>query len=352
MSGLLDEQLTNRQWTVAEHPSEGLSLRHFGYQEVPVESPRQGQILLETQYLNLAPVMRTYMLKDGGKNSPEASLKLGDVIHGRGVAKVIQSAHPNFSVGDFVHGQIGWQTYKVSSVSDAERIIKMTPRGLPSYYGLSALGMTGYSAYCGFMLRGEPKPSDTVLVSGAAGGVGSLVVQMAKAIGCKRVIGIAGGGEKCELVRSLGADCAIDYKNADLKQQLTEVAPTGIDLYFDNVGGEILQTVLENLRLYARVVLCGSISEYTRKAPFSLSNYTKLRATNSDFRGFFVYNHKADFPAAEQQIADWIKQGKLTPTVDILDGFEQMPTGLIGLYKGANKGKYIVRIKQGADLDC
>lgn len=342
--------MLNRQWVVAQHPTNELQASHFGYKEVEIIPPKNGEVLLKTHYLNLAPVMRMYMMKDGDGRSPEKLLNIGDVIRGRGVAEVIESRHPDYSLGDFVQGQIGWQTLKVSTMSEAEKFIKMPPRGVPAYYGLSALGMTGYSAYCGFVSRGQPRPGDAVLVSGAAGGVGSLVVQIAKAIGCSPIIGIAGGAEKGDLVKSLGADNVIDYKSEDVAARLSDLLPNGIDLYFDNVGGEILDATLANLAKNARIVLCGAISEYTRDTPFCLKNLGRLRRANANIHGFFVYNHMTEFSQAETDMADWIKSGQLRALVDIKDGFEQMPDALMGLYNGTNKGKCLVRVNPGEDI--
>lgn len=339
----------NRQWTVARRPVTDLDSSHFGYREVAVGAPGDGEMLLKTHYLNVAPVMRMYMMAEGGGESTESVLEIGDVIHGRGVAEVIESRHPDFEAGDFVHGQIGWQTYKITAATPAEKFVRMRRRGVPAYYGLSALGMTGYSAYCGFVSRGEPKPGDAVLVSGAAGGVGSLVIQIAQALGCSPVIGIAGSAEKCGLVSELGADDTINYKSENVGERIGALFPDGIDVYFDNVGGEILMAALDGLADGARLVLCGSISEYTRPKPFGPTNYTNLRKHEADMRGFFVYNHADEFEQAETDIAAWIRDGKLRALVDISDGFEQMPDALIGLYTGTNRGKRIVRVQSGED---
>ena len=339
----------NRQWTVAERPVQHLEARHFGYREVPVPSPGEGEVLLKTHYLNVAPVMRMYMMAEGGGESTESVLGIGDVIHGRGVAEVLESRHPDYRPGDFVHGQLGWQTHKVSAMSAKEKFVKMKRRGVPAWYGLSALGMTGYSAWCGFVIRGEPRAGDAVLVSGAAGGVGSLVVQIARARGCGPVIGIAGGPEKCAVVRELGADHCIDYKQDDIAAALAAHFPDGLDIYFDNVGGEILEAALDRLAPRARVVLCGSISEYTRDEPFGPRNYTRLRKGDSDLRGFFVYNHADRFEAAETEMAAWIRAGRLRGLVDFSDGFETLPEALMGLYTGSNIGKRMVRVHPGED---
>ncbi|MDX1515933.1 MAG: NADP-dependent oxidoreductase [Woeseiaceae bacterium] len=339
----------NRQWTVAARPDPELGREHFGYREAPVGTPGEGEALLKTLYLNVAPVMRMYMMADGAGESTEAALAIGDVIHGRGVAEVIESRHPELSVGDYVHGQIGWQTYKVSALTPQEKFVRMRPRGVPVWYGLSALGMTGYSAYCGLVSRGAPSPGDAVLVSGAAGGVGSLVVQIAKALGCGPVVGLAGTDDKCRRVAELGADAMINYRDDDVAASVADLLPDGIDVYFDNVGGETLEVALDHLAYGARIVLCGSISEYTRDEAFGPRNYTKLRAKNADMRGFFVYNHADEFDAAEARLADWIRDGRLRALVDFCDGFDAMPEALIGLYSGTNTGKRIVRVTGGDD---
>ena len=345
----MSSRILNRQWTVAARPVHELDQSHFGYKEVHLERPRQGEILLRSHYLNLAPVMRMYMMEGGGGYSSEANLEIGDVIHGRGVAEVIESRHPDYQTGDFVQGQMGWQTFKVTSVKPQEKFIRMRRRELPAYYGLSALGMTGYSAYCGFITRGRPQPGNSVLVSGAAGGVGSLVIQIAKATGCSPVIGIAGGEKKCEIVRELGADQCIDYKKENVGLAIKDNFPDGIDIYFDNVGGEILDKSLDHLKRFARVVLCGAISEYARKEPFKL-DYGKVRHLDAELLGYYVYNHENDFEKAEDDIANWIRQGQLKVLSDIEDGFEHMPQALMGLYHGDNVGKAIVRVNPGEDI--
>lgn len=340
----------NQQWFVAEHPVNELKEAHFGFREVPLDDIQDGQLLLKTHYLNVAPIMRMYMMKGGSSFAAEAPLDIGDVIHGRGIGEVVASKHADYKTGDFVHGQIGWQSHKISSVTPAEKFVKMVPRGIALHYGLSALGMTGYSAYCGFVSRGDAKAGEAVLVSGGAGGVGSLVVQMAKAMGCTPVIAIAGGKEKCDVVKSLGADGVIDYKSEDVGAQIKALLPDGIDVYFDNVGGEILEAAVAHLRHGGRAVLCGGISEYARKDPFSLKNFRALSRVSADLRGFFVYHHQAEFAEAEEKISRWILEGKLSALVDIQDGFDKMPQALMGLYSSQNIGKRMVRVSEGEEI--
>jgi len=314
----------------------------FFLKESPVPKCHDGQILLSTLYLNLAPVMRKYM--SGESVAGEAALDIGDVIHGRGVAQIVESKHPDFQVGEVVQGQLGWQLFKASSVMAKERISKIPNRGVSYGFSLGALGMTGFSAYFGFLERGLPKAGETVVVSAAAGGVGSVVIQLAKIHGC-RVIGIAGGAEKCQAI-STWCDTTIDYKNEPVAERLAQLLPDGLDIYFDNVGGDTLSCCLEYLALGARIVLCGSISEYLLDEPYGITNYTNLRKMNASMHGFFVYNHAHDFAAAEERLAAWVSSGELEPMVDVLEGFEAMPQGLARLYEHQNIGSAYCRVRE------
>lgn len=337
----------NQRWTVKRRPQGNVRADDFELQETPIAEPAKGEVLLQTRYLSLAPVMRSYM--SGDSFAGEAPLNLGDVIHGRGVAQVVKSRHPDWKDGDVVQGQIGWQTYKCSKMTEAEKFWRMSPNGLPVSLGLGALGITGLSAWAGFINVGEPRAGERVLVSGAVGGVGSLVLQLAANVYDCQVIGIAGGDQKCALARELGCRSTIDYKLGDVGAQLADLARDGIDLYFDNVGGEILDCALDHLRPGARVVLCGSISEYTRETPFALPNYQRLRRTDSQMRGFFVYNHLNDWDRAMRQMADWIHAGILKPVEQMTHGFENMPSALAGLYAGQNIGKQLCRVRGEPD---
>ncbi len=336
----------NCQWRVAARPEGNVKAADFSYTEVDIPRPGAGEFLLKTLYLGLAPVMRMYMQGTGAAG--ERTLQIGDVIHGRGVAQVIESNHPDFQVGEIVQGQCGWQTYKVSKGTRQERFFKCRDYGLPYALSAGVLGMTGLSAYGGFMDRAKPKAGDVVVVSGAAGGVGSIVVQMAKIMGC-RVIGIAGGPEKCEFIKGLGCDAAIDYKHDNIDEKISAYCPNGLDIYFDNVGGEILAACLEHLAFHARIVLCGSISEYTRKEPFGLTNYTRLRAVNGSMNGFFVYNYEDWFYQATDQFAEWIHAGKMKPVQDMEGGFKNMPQALANLYEGRNVGVQCCRVRGEPD---
>lgn len=332
----------NQQWCVARRPGNSVDLDDFELKESPIPECGEGQILLKTLYLNLAPVMLMYM--SGESVAGEAPLAIGDTIHGRGVAQVVTSNHADFKAGEIVQGQIGWQTYKVSRVTKEERISKIPERGLSYGLSLGPLGMSGFSAYFGFLDRGLPNSGDRVVVSAAAGGVGSMVIQLAKIKGC-HVIGIAGGAHKCAAI-SKWCDATIDYKAEDISLRLDELAPDGMDIYFDNVGGETLNICLDRLAQNARVVLCGSISEYLLEEPLGPTNYTKLRRANASMNGFFVYNHADQFADAEKQLADWVREGSLEPMVQITEGFGNMPDGLRQLYEHENIGTAYCRVRE------
>ncbi|WP_446831824.1 NADP-dependent oxidoreductase [Candidatus Foliamicus sp.] len=325
----------NLQWRIAARPVGNVRPSDFRLAESPVPEAGPGQMLLKTRYLGLAPVMRMYM--QGLNPSGETALEIGDVIHGRGVAEVVESHHPDYRAGDIVQGQLGWQTWKVTSATPRERFFKCKDYGLPYALGAGVLGMTGVSAYWGLLDGGRPKEGDLAVVSGAAGGVGSIVVQMLRILGC-RVIGIAGGPEKCRFIRELGCAEVIDYKNEDACARVGELCPDGMDLYFDNVGGELLAACLDNLAFGARIVLCGSISEYLREERFALGNYLNLRRVNGSMSGFFVYNYQDRFDDAFDGLAAWIRAGSLKPIQDVVEGFENMPDALARLYDGRNVG--------------
>ena len=328
-----------QQWIVANRPSGNVRPKDFAWREMDIPQLEPGEVLLKTLYLSLAPVMRDYM--SGQSIAGEMPLQIGDVLHGRGVAQIIKSRHSDWQEGQIVQGQLGWQTYKVSRMSAAEKFRVMPANGLPASLGLGALGMTGLSAWAGLYNVGVPKRADVVLVSGAVGGVGSLVIQFAaKVTGCD-VIGIAGNAEKCALAKDLGCSATINYNTQDVRATI----PKALNVYFDNVGGDILDAAMDRLAPNARIVLCGSISEYMRDTPYPLQNYARLRQTDSQMRGFFVYNHLHDWDRAMTEIASWIDTGKVKPVEQVTDGFEHMPAALAGLYAGQNVGKQLCRVR-------
>lgn len=332
-----------QQWAVARRPSGNVRPEDFEWRETPIPEIEAGEVLLKTLYLSLAPVMRGYM--SGASFAGEAPLGIGDVIHGRGVAIVEKSRHPDWKEGQVVQGQVGWQTYKISKMTPSEKFRRMPFNRLPASLGLGALGMTGLSAWAGYFSVGEPNEGETVVVSGAAGGVGSLVTQMAANVTNAHVVGIAGGEKKCALIRELGCSQSIDYRSDDIDETLSEGLPDGLDIYFDNVGGDILNQCLDHLKMRARIVLCGSISEYTKSDGYALPNYTRLRRTDSQMRGFFVYNHLHNWDRAMDEMAGWLQDGRLKPVEQLTDGFQNMPSALAGLYDGFNFGKQLCRVR-------
>lgn len=343
----LDED-AQQQWRIARVPVENVRPGDFQWHETSVPEPADGQVLLKTLYLSLAPVMRDYM--SGEPRAGEQAQFVGEIIHGRGVAQIVKSRHRDWREGQIVQGQIGWQTYKISSMSPQEKMRAMPDNGLSASHGLYALGITGLSAWAGLFTVGQPRPGERVVVSGAAGGVGALVTQMASSIADCEVIGIAGGLKKCDFLLTNGCTRAIDYKTGNTSEQIAASVGDGMDIFFDNVGGNILDACLDHLRRHARIVLCGSISEYTRKEPYRLPGYARLRRTDSQMRGFFVYNHLSDWDRAIDEISSWMRDGKLKPRQTLIKGFQHMPAALAGLYSGYNIGKQMCAVRGEPDV--
>jgi NADPH-dependent curcumin reductase len=340
---MTDVAKTNLQWLLAERPVDRpVKESDFKLHEAPIPEPKAGEFVIRVIYSSLAPVMRFYMLDGAGIEAP---LEIGDVMRGRGVGQVVKSRNPDYVTGDIVHGKMGWQQYAVADGSPYYLMYKVKQRVLPVSTALGVLGMTGFTAYFGLFDIGKPRAGETVLVSGAAGGVGSNVGQIARIRGCKTV-GIAGSEEKCNLlVESLGYDAAINYREGDLGAQMDQTCPNGIDVFFDNVGGEILDEGLARINKYARVVACGQISQYIGEGgPRPIKNTYKIGRLNALLQGFLIYDYAPRFAEAENDMVPWIKEGRLTYQEDILDGIERMPEALIRLYDSKNHGKQLVRI--------
>jgi NADPH-dependent curcumin reductase CurA len=336
--------MKNRQWLLAERPIDRpVKLTDFKLGEAPVPEPRDGEFVIRVIYSSLAPVMRFYMLEGAAGERP---LEIGEVMRGRGVGQIVASRNPNFKEGEIVQGKMGWQEYAVSDGSPYWMMYKVNQRIVPVSTALGILGVTGYTAYFGLFDIGQPKSTDVVLVSGAAGGVGSSVAQLAKTAGC-RVVGIAGSDEKCRILTDkLGYDAAINYKTDDVGAKMDEFCPKGIDVFFDNVGGPILDAALARINKYARIVVCGGISQYIAGSnePYPIKNVYRLLRANALMKAFFIYDYEPRFPEAERAMSQWLKEGRLTYQEDILDGIERMPEALIRLYEGKNRGKQLVRV--------
>ncbi|MDH0749206.1 NADP-dependent oxidoreductase [Pseudomonas sp. GD03842] len=331
--------LNNRQFLLARRPTGAASRDDFTFQTVPLAEIAPGQVQVKNEYLSLDPAMRGWM--NEGK-SYIAPVGLGEVMRALGVGRIIESQHPSFAVGDYVQGVLGVQDY---FVGDPKGLHKVDPTLLPLPVYLAALGMTGMSAYFALLEVGQPKPGDTVVISGAAGAVGSVAGQIAKIKGC-RVIGIAGGQEKCKtLVEAFGFDGAIDYKNEDLHAALKRECPKGVDLFFDNVGGDVLDAVLTRLAFKARVVICGAISQYNNKeAVKGPANYLSLLVNRARMEGFVVMDHAEHFGKAGREMAGWLAQGKLKSKEHVVEGLETFPETLQMLFNGENHGKLVLKV--------
>ncbi len=335
--------MKNNRLTLAARPGNYIKKSDFVMQSVDLPPLKEGEFLIKVLFLSVAPVMKFYMLDGAGIENP---MDLGDTMRGRGVGEVIESKNRDFQIGDIVQGKCGWQQYVVCDGSPYHMMYKVNQRGLSYSTALGILGMTGFTSYFGLYKVGELQQGDNVLVSAAAGGVGSNVGQLAQIKGA-RAVGMASTDEKCKLLTDkLGYYGAINYKTENVSERLDALFPKGIDVYFDNVGGELLDIALTKLRRYARVVCCGRISQYEDRenSNYSLLNWHKIGATRSKMQGFFIYDFEEDFPVAEKEMARWIKEGKLTYQEDILEGLENMPVALNRLFERKNIGKQLVKI--------
>ena len=335
--------MTNRKLVLAARPGAEIQTSDFRLEQEPIRPLKEGEFLLQVKYLSLAPVMKFYMLDGLGIEAP---LQFGDTMRGRGVGVVVDSRHPGFQVGDVVQGKCGWQEYVICDGSPYYMMYKVQQRDLPIYTALGVLCMTGFTSYFGLYEVDALKAGDQVLVSAASGGVGSIIGQLARIKGAEAV-GMASTDEKCRLlVEKLGYTAAINYKTEDLATALDRHFPEGIDLYFDNVGGRILDVALSKIRRYARVVCCGRISQYNLQgdATYALKNWYRIGATRSRMEGFFIYDFESQFPEAERQMAKWIAEGKLQYQEDILEGLATMPLALNRLFTHKNIGKQLVKI--------
>jgi NADPH-dependent curcumin reductase len=330
----------NRQWLLARRPEGLIAPGDFEWVEGPVPSPADGEVLVRNQWLSCDPTQRAWVAGD----TYLPAVKIGEVMRSFGVGTVVESRHPKFKTGQLVQGLFGWQDYACARPGPTSALAPM-PEGVPVQTAMSALGPTGITAYFGLLEIGRPKPGETVVVSGAAGATGSAVGQIAKIHGC-RVIGIAGGAEKCRrLLEEYGFDGAVDYKNDKVGKKLRELCPNGIDIFFDNVGGEILDAALARLAMRGRVVLCGAISRYNdaAQAP-GPKNYVNLLSQRGRMEGFIVLDYFPRAAEAAAAISRWMKEGRFKDRVDVQEGLENAPATLARLFSGENRGKQLLRI--------
>ena len=331
--------IVNRQFRLAARPVGLPKDSDWTLVEEPVRQPGEGEFLVRIEYISLDPAMRGWM-NEGKSYVPPVGI--GEVMRAGGAGEVVASNNPGFPVGSKVSGLFGVQEYALSN-GKGVHVVDTALAPLPTC--LSVLGMTGMTAYFGLLDVGAAKEGDTVVVSGAAGAVGTVVGQVAKILGC-RVVGIAGGADKCRwLVDGLGFDAAIDYKSEDVRKALREHCPKGIDVYFDNVGGEILDIALAQLAMHARVVICGAISQYNAtegvKGP---ANYLSLLVNRARMQGMVVFDYAARYGEAAQAMAGWLADGRLKAREDIVDGFATFPDTLLKLFRGDNTGKLLLKV--------
>ncbi len=331
---------TNRQILLASRPVGMIRDECFRSETTPLPEIRDGEALVRNIYLSIDPTIRGW-LDDSESYLPP--VQIGEVVRCGGVGEVVESKSPNYQPGDIVFGMIGWQEYSVAGRDGQE--MNVLPKGLPLTAALSVFGVTGMTAYFGMLEIGKPVEGETVVVSGAAGATGSVAGQIAKIQGC-RVVGIAGSDEKCAWVRDeLGFDDCINYKTEKIPERLRESCPQGVDVFFDNVGGQILENVLDRINQRARVVLCGAISQYnaTEKVP-GPSNYMQLVIQRARMEGFIIMDYIPRFGEGIMKMGGWVGEGKVKFLVDIVDGLENAPSAINRLFTGANNGKLLVKV--------
>lgn len=336
--------LKGRRWMIANRPlGRAIVEGDFRLESEEIALPAEGQVLLRTMYLGFDPSQKGVMENLASYATPT---EVGGVMPGSGIGEVVESRSPKFSAGALLCGPIGWREYPII---DASKLVPV-PAGVAPTAALGVLGMTGKTAYFGLMHVGQPRAGDTLVVSGAAGAVGSIAGQLGKLSGC-RVIGIAGGPEKCAwLTRELGFDAAIDYKSEKIRVRLRELSPTGIDILFDNVGGSVLNDCLARLAFGARVVICGGIARYNadprnaEQIPPGPQNYFNVVANHATIQGFLVHHYAAYYETAERRLAAWVADGRLKHKEDIIEGFENAPRALMRLFDGSNFGKQLLKV--------
>jgi hypothetical protein len=332
---------TNRQWLLAARPHGMVKASDFRWHEAPIPEPGDGEVLVRVLYLSFDPAMRGWM-EDRASYIPPVAL--GEPMRAGAVGRVVASRHPGFAAGELVQGLFGWQDYALASGAMLGPGSKLPP-GTPPTWVLGVLGITGLTAYFGMLDLGRPKAGETVVVSGAAGATGSVAGQVAKIQGA-RVVGIAGGPEKCAwLVKEAHFDAAIDYKREDVGARLSALCPKGIDVYFDNVGGAILDAALARLALRARVVLCGGISAYNEaEPPPGPRNLMNLVIQRARMEGFIVLDYAPRFGEGMKALRGWVEEERLVHQEDVQHGLEHAPDTFLRLFRGANRGKQILHV--------
>jgi NADPH-dependent curcumin reductase CurA len=331
----------NRRVVLAERPTGMVSESNLRVEEADVPTAGPGEALAAVRYLSIDPTIRTWMDDAPGYLPP---IGIGEVIRSGGIAEIVESNSPRYEPGQLVFGMTGWQDYAIAD--EGERTFQLLPPGVSPTIALGLFGITGMTAYFGVLDVGKLKQGDVVVVSAAAGSTGSSAGQIAKNKGAGKVVGIAGGPQKCAWVTDeLGFDAAIDYKGEDVAVRLREECPDGIDLYFDNVGGAILDACLGQLAMRGRVVLCGAIATYNdRGALTGPANYRALIIRRGRMEGFLILDYLERMPEAQAQIGQWLAEGKIKSAEHLVEGLERAPEALNLLFTGGNTGKVIVKV--------
>ena len=335
--------LENLQFRLASRPVGMAKESDFQQAAEPLRELADGEITVKTLYLSLDLAMRGWMNDAKSYIRPVA---IGEVMRAGGVGEVVASKSPKYAVGDIVSGGIGVQAYWQGAADDkSASFFKVDGRLAPLTTWMNTLGMPGMTAYFGLLEVGQPKAGETVVVSGAAGAVGQTVGQVAKQLGC-RVVGIAGGKEKCDfVVNELGFDACIDYKTGSVRDGLKEHCPQGVDVYFDNVGGDILDTVLTRINMKARIVICGAISQYNNTTPVKgPANYLSLLVNRARMEGMVVFDYADRYHVGVAALAGWLKEGKIKSKEDVVQGLENFPQALTMLFEGKNFGKLVLKV--------
>jgi NADPH-dependent curcumin reductase CurA len=328
----------NKAWTVASFPSGELSAQNFKLVESPAPSPKDGEVLVKNLWLSLDPYMRGRLSQ---AKSYVKGVEIGDVMSGETAGEVVESKHPGYKPGDKVTAPSGWQLY---CCLKGEMLTKVDASKVPLSYFLGCLGMPGRTAYFGMKDICAPQPGETVVVSAASGAVGSVVGQLAKAWGC-RAVGIAGGKAKCDYVlKDLGFDACVDYKAGRLAEDLKAACPKGIDAYFENVGGKILDTVLTQMNVKSRIAVCGLISDYNATEPYGVKMFRSILVNRIKVQGLIVFDWLARYAEGNQALRELVLAGKLKTRESVLEGIDKAPQGLVGLLKGENFGKQLIKL--------
>jgi len=330
--------MENKRIVLASRPQGWVTEDNFRLETGTVAKPAEGEVLVKNLWLSLDPYMRGRM---SDAKSYVKGVDIGEVMVGQTVGEVVESKHPGFKAGDKVLTQLGWQ---LAGIAKGEALTKVREGAAPLSYYLGVLGMPGLTAYFGMKEIGQPKPGETVVVSAASGAVGSVVGQLARIWGC-RAVGIAGGKQKCDyVVKELGFDACVDYKAGNLYRDLKEACPKGVDVNFENVGGEVLDTTLRLMNLFSRVVVCGLISEYNATQPYGYKNIRSVLVNRIRVQGMIVFDWQKRYGEGIQELGGYLAQGKLKYRESVVEGLENAPRGLIELLKGGNFGKQLVRL--------